>query len=71
MNLVMKSGGVQDTDDKAGVASMTASMLNQGTKTRSAIEIANQLKQQGTVRELSIVEEAIKQAMEWFQEMEG
>ena len=31
-----------------------------------AIEIANQLKQQGTVRELSIVEEAIKQAMEWF-----
>lgn len=36
-----------------------------------AIEIANQLKQQGTVRELSIVDEAIKQAMEWFQEMEG
>ncbi|MES2446362.1 MAG: hypothetical protein V4546_04230 [Bacteroidota bacterium] len=36
-----------------------------------AIEIANQLKQEGRVKELSIVDEAIKQAIEWFQEMEG
>jgi uncharacterized protein YdaT len=36
-----------------------------------AIEIANQLKKEGLVRELSIVEEAIKQAQEWFLNMEG
>ncbi len=43
MNLVIKSGGSLDQADKAGVASMTASMINLGTKTRSAIDIANQL----------------------------
>lgn len=36
-----------------------------------AIEIANQLKEEGQVRELSIVDEAIRQAIEWFQELEG
>jgi uncharacterized protein YdaT len=36
-----------------------------------AIEIANQLKENRTVSELSIVPEAIKRAQEWFLEMEG
>lgn len=36
-----------------------------------AIEIANQLKENHTVSELSIVPEAIKQAQEWFLELEG
>lgn len=36
-----------------------------------AIEIANQLKKDGRIRELSIIEEAIKQAQEWFLNMEG
>lgn len=36
-----------------------------------AIEIANRLKQEGEVKELSIVDQAIKQAKEWFLEMEG
>ena len=36
-----------------------------------AIEIANQLKKEGQVKELSIVEEAIKRAQEWFLNMEG
>ena len=47
MNMVLNAGGVFDSDDKSGVASMTATMLNQGTKTRSAIEIANQLQSIG------------------------
>jgi zinc protease len=32
-----------DPADKGGVANFTAGMLNQGTKTRSANEISNQL----------------------------
>ena len=36
-----------------------------------AIEIANQLKEERTVSELSIVPEAIKRAQEWFLELEG
>jgi zinc protease len=36
MNLVMNAGGVLDSAEKSGVASMTSNMLNQGTKTRSA-----------------------------------
>jgi uncharacterized protein YdaT len=36
-----------------------------------AIEIANQLKTEGHVKELSIVDEAIKRAQEWFLNMEG
>ncbi|AMP99772.1 hypothetical protein QG516_21425 [Pedobacter gandavensis] len=36
-----------------------------------AIEIANKLKQERTVNELAIVEEAIKQAEEWFLNLEG
>jgi predicted Zn-dependent peptidase len=43
MNLVLKSGGTLDPADKSGVSSMTASMLNQGTKTRSADDVSNQL----------------------------
>lgn len=36
-----------------------------------AIEIANQLKKEGRVKDLSIVEEEIKQAQEWFLNLEG
>ena len=43
MNLVVNGGGILESADKAGVASMTASMLTQGTKTRSANEISNTL----------------------------
>jgi zinc protease len=43
MNLVLNAGGTFDAADKSGAASFTATMLNQGTKTRSAIDIANQL----------------------------
>lgn len=47
MNLVLKSGGTFDPADKSGVSSMTANLLNQGTKTRSAIDIANGLQSIG------------------------
>ncbi len=43
MNLVINAGGTLESADKSGVASMTASMLNQGTKTRSALELSNAL----------------------------
>ncbi|MGI8555389.1 MAG: M16 family metallopeptidase, partial [Pyrinomonadaceae bacterium] len=43
MNMVLNAGGTFDAADKSGVSSLTATMLNQGTKNRSAIEIANQL----------------------------
>lgn len=49
MNLVLGSGATFDPADKSGIASMTATMLNQGTKTRSAIDIANQLQSIGAL----------------------
>jgi zinc protease len=47
MNLVVKSGGTANPLDKAGLASMTAGLLNQGTKTRTASDISNQLQSIG------------------------
>lgn len=41
MNLVINAGGSLESAEKSGVASLTASMLSQGTKKRSALEIAN------------------------------
>jgi zinc protease len=43
MNLVVKTGGAADPADRAGLASMTAAMLDEGTKTRTALDISNQL----------------------------
>jgi zinc protease len=42
-NLVIRSGATLDPDDRAGVSSITSNMLNQGTATRSANDISNQL----------------------------
>ena len=42
MNLVVKTGGAADPQDKAGLASLTADMLDEGTRTRSALEISDQ-----------------------------
>jgi zinc protease len=47
MNLVLNAGSMLDSADKTGVASMTATMLNQGTSTRSAVDLANQLQSIG------------------------
>lgn len=43
MNLVLKSGQGNEPDDRTGLANMTATLLDDGTKTRSAVEITNQL----------------------------
>ncbi|MDQ3687261.1 MAG: insulinase family protein [Acidobacteriota bacterium] len=43
MNLVVKAGGAADASERAGVASVTAGMLDEGTRTRSALDISNQL----------------------------
>lgn len=42
MNLVIKSGSTADPVGKLGIAEYTADLLNKGTKTRNAVEIANQ-----------------------------
>ena len=43
MRLLVGAGAVQDPPGKTGVASLTASLLDQGTATRSAAEIADQI----------------------------
>ncbi|MDQ3674601.1 MAG: insulinase family protein, partial [Gemmatimonadota bacterium] len=43
MNLVVKSGSANNPADRAGLASAVANLLDDGTATRSAIEISEQL----------------------------
>jgi zinc protease len=43
INLVVKSGAAADPSDRAGLASLTADMLDEGTATRSSLDISNQL----------------------------
>ena len=47
MNLVLNTGGAANPAGKEGLSSITASLLDTGTKTRSAVEIANQLQSIG------------------------
>ena len=47
MNLVLNTGGAANPTGKEGLSSITASLLDTGTKTRSAVEIANQLQSIG------------------------
>ena len=48
MNMVFKTGATAEPKGKDGVANMTATLLDDGTKTRSAEEIVNQLAAIGT-----------------------
>ncbi|HEX8636909.1 MAG TPA: insulinase family protein, partial [Pyrinomonadaceae bacterium] len=43
MNMVFKTGGTFEAAEKSGVSSLTATLLDDGTKTRSALDIANGL----------------------------
>ncbi|HVR60814.1 MAG TPA: pitrilysin family protein [Polyangia bacterium] len=43
LNLYVKSGGGANPPEMAGLAEMTANMLDEGTKTRTALQIADQL----------------------------
>jgi zinc protease len=47
MNLVVKSGATGDPSGKSGLSSITASLLDDGTKTRSAVDISNAMQQIG------------------------
>ena len=47
MNLVLKSGAANEPDNRTGVANLTTSLMDDGTKTRSAVDIANQLQSIG------------------------
>ena len=42
-NLVVKSGGGANPPDKAGLADLTAHMLDEGTKNRTALQIADEV----------------------------
>jgi zinc protease len=42
-NLMIKTGGAANPPDRAGLADLTANMLDEGTKTHSAPEIADQV----------------------------
>ena len=43
MSLVLKTGGAADPQERAGLASLTSALIDEGTKTRSALDISNQL----------------------------
>ena len=47
MNLVVNTGGTLDPADRSGLAAFTAQLLDDGTKTRSAVDISNQLQSIG------------------------
>jgi predicted Zn-dependent peptidase len=49
LNLVIKSGGAANPPEMAGLADMTRRMLDEGTKTRSALAIADELARLGAV----------------------
>jgi len=48
LNLVTKMGAAGDPSGKAGLASLTADMLDEGTTTRSSLEISDQLARIGS-----------------------
>ncbi|MEJ7860550.1 MAG: pitrilysin family protein [Pyrinomonadaceae bacterium] len=50
ISLVVKSGATAERADKSGIAGITLSQLNQGTKNRSADEVENQLQSLGIFR---------------------
>jgi predicted Zn-dependent peptidase len=43
LNLIVKSGGGANPPELAGLAEMTANMLDEGTKTRTALQISDQI----------------------------
>ena len=47
MNLIIRTGGTANPKGKEGLASMTAGLLNEGTRNRSAVEISNGLQALG------------------------
>lgn len=48
MNLVLKTGAAADPRDRSGLAYFTANLLDEGTKTRTALDISNHLTSTGS-----------------------
>lgn len=48
LNLLVKSGSLADPQGKAGVANLAAALLDQGTKTKTALRLADELEQKGS-----------------------
>jgi len=51
--LALRTGGVADPPDKPGLAAFTATMLQEGTPTRTSQQIADQFEQMGTQLSIS------------------
>lgn len=75
--LMVKAGGEADPKDRAGVAALTATVLRQGTKTRSAEQIARGVEALGATLEsgarwdssavdMSVMSRNLGKAMEFF-----
>lgn len=47
MNMVFKTGSTNDPQDLTGISDFTSGLLDEGTKTRSAVEIANEVQNIG------------------------
>jgi zinc protease len=43
MNLVVRTGSAADPSDRAGLSNLTAALIDEGTTTRSSLDISNQL----------------------------
>ena len=43
LNLILRTGAAADPPERAGLASMTAALIDEGTKRRAALEISNEL----------------------------
>jgi zinc protease len=48
-NLVLKSGWAADPQNRPGAASLTADLMDEGTKTRSALQISEEVKNLGAI----------------------
>ena len=48
LNVIFNGGWADDPKDKPSVSSITADLLNEGTKTRNALQIADELKTMGS-----------------------
>jgi zinc protease len=53
MNLVTKTGGAADPSGQSGLATLTADMMDEGTATRSSLDISNQLANIGSYLSVS------------------
>ena len=64
VGLLMKAGATTDPQDKPGLSHLTASMLQEGTKTRTSQEISRALENLGTHLETEVAREQVLLSMD-------